>query len=915
MKLEIQNANYNYLDNSQYLLNSNNSINSYVIKTQPVQSTNSRVIQQQCAMTNEETRSLTGVVAKTRALFENSSNCDYSSPVCPLGREISSSTRQFNSNLRTNTSYNKSFMKPSFSANNVNNIVPKLKLNSVGSINENESDKENTKANNRFAKSPHINHLANLFNSTTPSSNNGSLTTSANYAINHHKINSSAHNLTNDCFTANNISNENLINDTRLNQDSIFKPTFLKLRRFESSSLSQSHLLDHINDSQNYINNSSRSSHSNQPPTMTQSLIQNKSTSSNRISLASSSTSSASSSSVANELAHTISKFKPSYNNNNGLWSSSIETSKELNIPTSVKQAKACFESLAASNSSLNILNKAKTNSTTSSVSLNTPNKQPNPNSVSKVRSDLLLSSKYPNGGARIPPMYPTPPQSAQQTNQFKSTVIPITNQRKSSSPSPLNESSNNNNSEMLVKSYSSSNGLVGVSEMINLFSSSSSSNSSTNNSNYNSLTSRNVAAVTANNQLMIPSSSSSSSSPIYNSNSSASSCETTPRSSELQQATTVATYPVSVSIPISRSLNLDSELNETPLILNENHHDDEFKLPNVAERIRNLEKSSVSVSSLRNNYLKLASANNDYLNSQSENVVVRAVNNNNNKMGSTPSSSSSASSFSSSSSYLNNSNLSNNTANKTNDQSLNKYSPKFVKAYQRFEDNQNKYRKLEDIINEADSSNSTIIKIKSPSIENQAHDNELDENEPEQKPALANIKSILRKAAITPSPVCFSLNKPVETMQQIQVYHAEVNSQKTLPININRIVQECTTVYSSSIEKPNNNMYNIVENRKNSLKKLQETNYDRLNFVGSNGNEDSQVKVDSTSCVLPSKLRQNSQSLADPCEDLPKNHSTPKTPLCRNTAKTGSYVKNASPHLNGSSFNTSTSGSSVVKR
>lgn len=179
--------------------------------------------EQNCAMTNEETRSLTGVVAKTRALFENSNK-----------------TTIFSTPQHQKTFHSKIQIKQSLSANNVN-ITPKFSTSCI----EHDSDKENK-------------------SKITPKSR---------------------------------------LESQSCTDSSLVKPSsFLKLKKFHSPS-TQSIPNESTNNSNNNSNNTPLK----------------KSMSSSRM-------------------------CSPKE-----LFNKSEEISKELNIPLSVKQAKACFENLALS--------------------------------------------------------------------------------------------------------------------------------------------------------------------------------------------------------------------------------------------------------------------------------------------------------------------------------------------------------------------------------------------------------------------------------------------------------------------------------------------------------------------------------------------------------------------------------------
>ena len=226
--------NENYMETSPQYYN--------IIKTQPVaSSTNANTRQlrndHQCAMTTEETRRLTGLVAKTRALFEsslqtsvinlnNETNHQNGSVINTTPKKAIVNSISVNSPFKnfTNESSNNnnSFfrVKQSFSANNVNNLR-KMNVSNPSDHEEiNDSPfKENTK--NNFIK---LNNIAsNLLTNSVPVNGNYSMkptkVDNINYSTNYL-----------------NESNNNISNDSAFS-----RPSFIKIKRFQSPAVSQSY--------------------------------------------------------------------------------------------------------------------------------------------------------------------------------------------------------------------------------------------------------------------------------------------------------------------------------------------------------------------------------------------------------------------------------------------------------------------------------------------------------------------------------------------------------------------------------------------------------------------------------------------------------------------------------------------------
>ena len=226
----------NYIETSPQYYN--------MIKTQPVASSTSQSARllrndHQCAMTTEETRRLTGLVAKTRALFESSLQTSVNSnnelnnmgvninttmltPVRPLLPNSISNSASLRS-YANEASNNYTRIKQSFSANNVNNMR-KISVSSSdhddAHNNESSTNKENKKTN--FIK---INQRpSTLMTNSTPVN-----TTVKTGVTKLESVNLSSTNYTGE-------TNANMTDEASLS-----RPSFIKIKRFQSPSLSQSY--------------------------------------------------------------------------------------------------------------------------------------------------------------------------------------------------------------------------------------------------------------------------------------------------------------------------------------------------------------------------------------------------------------------------------------------------------------------------------------------------------------------------------------------------------------------------------------------------------------------------------------------------------------------------------------------------
>ena len=209
--------------------------------------------------------------------------------------------------------------------------------------------------------------------------------------------------------------------------------------------------------------------------------------------------------------------------------------------------------------------------------------------------------------------------------------------------------------------------------------------------------------------------------------------------------------------------------------------------------------------------------------------------------------------------------------------------SPKFVQLLQSQIDTESdtasRYRKLEDIIREADN---LICK--------QA-------NLVEQKEIQNPPKSILRK---TPKTNVFERQREPLMNQQT----SELDNTDDLLVNNRQVV---SSLYSSSSSSNFNDSLTIKNLGKNNKLVDEPTNYDHLkrasqNKINTESNiaDTSFVKIDNSSCVLPSKLRQRSSSLADSKRTEPQanNYANMNTKNTTTSAFINSTALNSSNRL-----------------
>jgi hypothetical protein len=235
-----------------------------------------------------------------------------------------------------------------------------------------------------------------------------------------------------------------------------------------------------------------------------------------------------------------------------------------------------------------------------------------------------------------------------------------------------------------------------------------------------------------------------------------------------------------------------------------------------------------------------------------------------------------------------------------------NKYSqsPKFLQLFQnqmKYDDNneiikeredeviklnQKNYRKLEDIMNEADSIlsnnaqkyNETIIDNKTYTISSSSSSSS------SASPVTNEVaKAKLRKQQpdSSSSPSSTSSTSPTEIFNSIPVDIAKETTRSFL---------KSTKKYDSAYELQNTNNEPLIY---------------RLNTINDNSNSSANIKVDATPCILPSNLKQQrSQSLAGPkilqnnSQDVDRNDfkSTPmKKSNSSNITNSSGFVKNAS--------------------
>jgi hypothetical protein len=212
--------------------------------------------------------------------------------------------------------------------------------------------------------------------------------------------------------------------------------------------------------------------------------------------------------------------------------------------------------------------------------------------------------------------------------------------------------------------------------------------------------------------------------------------------------------------------------------------------------------------------------------------------------------------------------------------------SPKFVQLLQSQNQTENdptttRYRKLEDIISEADAG--LVCK---------------QENFVEKKETQLPPKSILRK---TSKSNVFERQREPDMCQQTP----EILDSTDDLLVTNRQMASSSLYSSSSSSNFNDSltMKNLYKNNKPTDEPSTVTNYDHLNRtskVNAEGNlTDANVKIDNSSCVLPSKLRQRSHSLADSNRTEPRaNNSTNNTTTSNNTSITNSTNINLSNRL-----------------
>lgn len=275
----------------------------YLSKQQPFISENNssnRLQKFSLIMSNEETKQLAGLVAKTRALFENSNrNSDQSS------KPTSYMTQKAGSNYNNNNRFQK--------------LIPPL----GSSSSENDSDKENSSS-NRETIAPFLNQLkptsklATKFNHIFNNKKNSNIVSYSNYNNNNSNSNNN--------YVWNSIDSNN--------SDKISEQTKLILPNITSTTPTTT---------TNQLKNRWQMTDQYQPSSPPLYSSSSSSTASSSSSPPPSSLSCHSFDCNANELAnsgHLSQSSSPSSN----LWQASEETSKELNLPTSVRQAKLCFE-------------------------------------------------------------------------------------------------------------------------------------------------------------------------------------------------------------------------------------------------------------------------------------------------------------------------------------------------------------------------------------------------------------------------------------------------------------------------------------------------------------------------------------------------------------------------------------------
>ena len=203
-----------------------------IIRTHPVQSSsqNARLLRNdQCAMTNEETRRLTGLVAKTRALFEstfvsnndlNRKETDVSAAHSSVGvssarlylpnsQSINLAINRNGSSSNSNNNRNFCKIKQSLSANNVNGLQ-KFDQDDESHVYEDVYNEKENKT---------INSTNKVFTGNHSSQPN-----------NYTKIN----------IGLTNFSNSNTANNN-VDSSAFSRPPFVRVKRFQSPSLSQSH--------------------------------------------------------------------------------------------------------------------------------------------------------------------------------------------------------------------------------------------------------------------------------------------------------------------------------------------------------------------------------------------------------------------------------------------------------------------------------------------------------------------------------------------------------------------------------------------------------------------------------------------------------------------------------------------------
>lgn len=273
-----------------YLISKEKKMTSYYLSKQQSQpfisenNSSNRLQKFNLIMSNEETKQLAGLVAKTRALFENSNR---------------SSDQSSKPHMTQKVFINNRFQKQ----------IPPL----ASSSSENDSDKENSSSNKET--------IAPFLNQLKPTSK---LASKFNQIFNNISSN-------NKITSTNSASSTNQIKNIWSNSDN---------NKSEQTKL----VLPNITSPAKQLKNRWQMTEQYQPSSPPLYSSSSSSTASSSSSPPPSSLSCHSFECNANELIINSGQLSQSSSPSSTLWQASEETSKELNLPTSVRQAKLCFE-------------------------------------------------------------------------------------------------------------------------------------------------------------------------------------------------------------------------------------------------------------------------------------------------------------------------------------------------------------------------------------------------------------------------------------------------------------------------------------------------------------------------------------------------------------------------------------------